>query len=68
MSIACIYDCPTDCAFTENDVSNDNDESNGRKNGRFCGFATVRSMTDFQRLVNTMTYVRTALSIFMTYV
>jgi hypothetical protein len=50
MSVACIYDCPTNCAFTENDASNDNDESNGRKNGRFCGFATVRSMTDFHGL------------------
>ena len=36
--------------------------------GDFVDFATVRSMTDFQGLVNMMTYVRTALSIFLTYV
>ena len=49
--------CSTNCAHTENNVSN------GQENGRFRGLVTVRSMTDFQGLVNTMMYVRTALHI-----
>ena len=49
----------TNCACTENDVSN------GQKNGRFHRLVTVHSMTDFQGLVIMMTYVHTTLSIFL---